>query len=585
MSEPGQRRTGPQVSPLTPASTCTTADELAASLGSGLQQPILVEEERDSGAGPQTLEPTDLLPLRSSLELRSADAMFINESTSARQQLLLQGHTGARLSLRELATNPLDDEAENVIVRAIEARERREKADAGYQEPVGAGIFGGVTDAALNIVMEEGSDNDSSDGDKKKNDGVALRFVGTDGRPPESSSPSSQRKQSSPTCTKSAASVESYGSNQLQPRHCRTLTTPCGRNTGPTTCNFQVLTNQLKNAQSNRFLSAAAANKSRSDLDLAGFRGSGSDGEDRSNKEYDVDQGRDLCAADAMVRNMNKMLGLPNRQMDVEGERTARGREVSGGGNRILDAAFDIEAQLPMPSASSSRPSPQQPKSAAQNWAKVRLAVKTSTTIASVAAVASELKAGAEAGKAQEVVSNIAESGSAPAPNKNQKDDEPTSYLKALGRVFAVRSQNILGDISSSLNVKFALKVMVGFLIVPSMIVSAILFYGAGNPMPDERGELDQGSYSWWILFIGARQICTLALSGITEILVIDVLTLKSRTLLKLFGPLVSLLIIQARGWPYILTFWGVFNFAFLQGRHSFAKVSEPICNGFYMYA
>ena len=155
-----------------------------------------------------------------------------------------------------------------------------------------------------------------------------------------------------------------------------------------------------------------------------------------------------------------------------------------------------------------------------------------------------------------------------------EKDDEPVSALRALGRVFAVRFQNILGDISSSINVKFTLKVMVGFLILPSMIVSAILFYAVGNPMPGEPGELAQSSYSWWILFIGARQVCTLALSKLTEIVVVDVLTLKSRTLLKLFGPLVSLLIIQARGWPYVLTFWGVFNFAFLQGQHSFAKVS-----------
>ena len=54
----------------------------------------------------------------------------------------------------------------------------------------------------------------------------------------------------------------------------------------------------------------------------------------------------------------------------------------------------------------------------------------------------------------------------------------------------------------------------------------------------------------------------------------VDVLTLRTRTVLKIFGPFVSLLIIQARGWPYIVTFWAVWNFALLQGRHSFAKVS-----------
>jgi len=52
----------------------------------------------------------------------------------------------------------------------------------------------------------------------------------------------------------------------------------------------------------------------------------------------------------------------------------------------------------------------------------------------------------------------------------------------------------------------------------------------------------------------------------------VDVLTLRTRTVLKIFGPFVSLLVIQARGWPYIVTFWAVWNFAFLQGKHSFAR-------------
>ena len=259
-----------------------------------------------------------------------------------------------------------------------------------------------------------------------------------------------------------------------------------------------------------------------------------------------------------MVRNMNKMLGLPNRHVDVKEDKAMARRRISDGNS--FDVSFDIEAQHPIPPRSPPRSSPQQPKkSAAQNWAKVRLAVNASATMANVATAtaASEAKADADADQAtagpivkEDVVAVTQDAA-------KQKDDEPVSALRALGRVFAVRSQNILGDISSSINVKFALKVMVGFLILPSMIVSAILFYAAGNPMPGEPGQLAQSSYSWWILFIGARQVCTLALSKLTEIIVVDVLTLKSRTLLKLFGPLVSLLIIQARGWPYVLTFWG----------------------------
>lgn len=382
------------------------------------------------------------------------------------------------------------------------------------------------------------------------------------------------RRRPSPTKS-AAASVGSHSSGQSRahsqlPRH-RTPNPSFGgsnnssSNRGP--ANFQELTNQLKTAQSSRFLAAAAANKSRRDLGLTtpgAGRSKFDHEEDDNNEDGDSDDGRELCAADAMVRNMNKMLGLPNRHVDVKEDKAMARRRISDGNS--FDVSFDIEAQHPIPPRSPPRSSPQQPKkSAAQNWAKVRLAVNASTTMANVATAtaASEAKADADADQAtagpivkEDVVAVTQDAA-------KQKDDEPVSALRALGRVFAVRSQNILGDISSSINVKFALKVMVGFLIMPSMIVSAILFYAAGNPMPGEPGQLAQSSYSCWILFIGARQVCTLALSKLTEIIVVDVLTLKSRTLLKLFGPLVSLLIIQARGWPYVLTFGGYLTLHF----------------------
>ena len=541
-----------QLSPLTPASAATGKDDdveepppPASSLG-GLQQPTLV----DDGLGQQ-----------------------------------------GSLSLRDLKSNPLEDEAENAIVRAIEARERKDKAE-GYREPAGAGIFSGVSDAALRIVLEEegGSDNDGrGDAENKADSNVSTSHDGASssiGRSPPSSP--MMRRRASPT-KPAAASVGSHSSSQCRahsqlPRH-RTPNPSFGAgsstysNRGPT--NFQDLANQLKNAQSTRYLAEDAANKSRRDLGLTtGVRKSNFDDEEDDNKEDgDSDDGRELCAADAMVRNMNKMLGLPNRHADVKEDKAVVRRRVPDGTN--LDEAFDIEAQHPvliLPGSPPRSSSPQAQKSAAvQNWAKVRLAVNVSTAMANAAtaaAASSKVRVGVDTDNAQArpiIEENV---GVVAQDVAKEKDDEPVSALRALGRVFAVRFQNILGDISSSINVKFTLKVVVGFLILPSMIVSAILFYAVGNPMPGEPGELAQSSYSWWILFIGARQVCTLALSKLTEIVVVDVLTLKSRTLLKLFGPLVSLLIIQARGWPYVLTFWGVFNFAFLQGQHSFAKVS-----------
>ena len=110
-----------------------------------------------------------------------------------------------------------------------------------------------------------------------------------------------------------------------------------------------------------------------------------------------------------------------------------------------------------------------------------------------------------------------------------------------------------------------------------ALFTSAVLFFAAGNPMTGTKTErnanpLVYASCSWWVNFIGARQLCTLVLSRFTEILMVGgVLTLRTRTVLKMFGPLVSLLVMQARGWPHIVTFWAVWNFAFLQSGKALA--------------
>jgi len=39
-----------------------------------------------------------------------------------------------------------------------------------------------------------------------------------------------------------------------------------------------------------------------------------------------------------------------------------------------------------------------------------------------------------------------------------------------------------------------------------------------------------------------------------------------------LFGPLVTLVVLQSKGWPVTLFFWGVYDFGLLYGKYEFAK-------------
>eukprot|EP00985_Skeletonema_marinoi_P008086 scaffold3602_cov104-Skeletonema_marinoi.AAC.1 len=98
--------------------------------------------------------------------------------------------------------------------------------------------------------------------------------------------------------------------------------------------------------------------------------------------------------------------------------------------------------------------------------------------------------------------------------------------------------------------------------LVPALAVSAFLFYHLGNPSPKI---LENGAtLSWWIIF-GLRNYMTLQLAYGSEYVVVDVLALRSTVLLGLLGPLPTLYIIQAKGWPLVSIFWGLWSLALIQ--------------------
>jgi hypothetical protein len=120
------------------------------------------------------------------------------------------------------------------------------------------------------------------------------------------------------------------------------------------------------------------------------------------------------------------------------------------------------------------------------------------------------------------------------------------------------------------------IKTVVFYLILPAGIVAAILFYSFENP-PTGKGKAetdsqDGASASWWLLFICVRQVLTFSLALGMQAFIIDFLSLGSRVMLRLVGPVLTLLIITAKGWPFIVFWWGVLDFAMLHGDGAFAK-------------
>jgi hypothetical protein len=105
------------------------------------------------------------------------------------------------------------------------------------------------------------------------------------------------------------------------------------------------------------------------------------------------------------------------------------------------------------------------------------------------------------------------------------------------------------------------------WLSLPLFAAAWILYYYFGNP------ELDfmpgNATVSWWFNFLG-RHLITLELARVTEWLVIDCFLLGSRFTVQLFGPFLTLLAIQGKGWPFIIASWSMWDLLLLHGNNTF---------------
>eukprot|EP00977_Amphora_coffeiformis_P012336 scaffold3043_cov180-Amphora_coffeaeformis.AAC.28 len=120
------------------------------------------------------------------------------------------------------------------------------------------------------------------------------------------------------------------------------------------------------------------------------------------------------------------------------------------------------------------------------------------------------------------------------------------------------------------------LKTVILYLIIPLVGISAILYYFADNPPTgrvDEETratETDRPSASYILLFC-CRQLVTFSMAFASQIFVVDFIALNTRIMLNLVGPVLTLLVVQSKGWPFILLWWSIFDFALLAGDYPFA--------------
>lgn len=111
-------------------------------------------------------------------------------------------------------------------------------------------------------------------------------------------------------------------------------------------------------------------------------------------------------------------------------------------------------------------------------------------------------------------------------------------------------------------------KLVLLYVIIPLTGIAAILFYAANNPptgKSQDSSSGDKASASWWLLFV-VRQVITFSLALLMQLLIIDYLALGTQIVLRLIGPILTLLIVQSKGYPFVLFWWSIFDFAMLYG-------------------
>lgn len=123
-----------------------------------------------------------------------------------------------------------------------------------------------------------------------------------------------------------------------------------------------------------------------------------------------------------------------------------------------------------------------------------------------------------------------------------------------------------------------SLKLVLLSIMLPSLGIAAILFYWSDNPptgrCPWEGCNPRQefASVSWWFLFIGCREVVILVLAKGMELFLVDLIALRTTWTLQLFGPMITLLLVQWKGWPMLVFFMGLFNFILVAGDGNFAN-------------
>lgn len=150
--------------------------------------------------------------------------------------------------------------------------------------------------------------------------------------------------------------------------------------------------------------------------------------------------------------------------------------------------------------------------------------------------------------------------------NNIQGSQRKTNHVKTFYRKFCSPCFYLTNFISVKWKgIKFSL-VMLLYSLVPLLAIAAILFYWGDNPM----GPMG-GSWSWWLIFVARLSVC-FVLAQLTQFVIIDFICLETQIAVRFIGRLLTLMAVQAKGWPVITIFWSMWQMILLHGPPAYNR-------------
>lgn len=115
-------------------------------------------------------------------------------------------------------------------------------------------------------------------------------------------------------------------------------------------------------------------------------------------------------------------------------------------------------------------------------------------------------------------------------------------------------------------HIRLYLLIVIFYIILPLLGFSA-LFFNLGNPSMRNR----ETTISYMFNFV-VRQIVTFSLSLATQLVLLDLIAVRTPFIVRVFGQIFTLVLIQSHGLPFLVFFWSLYSSAMTTGNNEFAK-------------